>query len=218
MDKIKIAKITDTEYYFTVNNVPYIYPRVTSIIADQGINDLSKVDPDDLERGGLFGKAAHRMIELYNRGRLKMSTLDAGLMPILEAYKKFRFEIPWAKELEPTPIQDIETEGVSAEDKPTGIFVYSHTWCFAGTLDDVYKQLRVIDYKTATSMSRESHKAAALQSAAYAIAYKELFRKSIKKRFTVHLKPGSYKIHEYNQEKDLYDFMACVTVYYLKRK
>ena len=220
MKEVRIVKITDTDYQFTENGLPYVYPRVTSIIKEFGINDLSKVPPDDLEKGRQLGSAVHSMIELYNKGILKSDSLDVKLPPYLEGYKKFRAEVSWAKEFESTPHEQevkliVETE--DPENDPTGIFIYSHRWGFAGTLDDVFKPQIITDYKSGV-LGKEGMKAAALQTAAYSIGYKELYRKSIKKRFTVHLKPGGYKIHEYNQEKDMYDFLALMTVHHLKRK
>lgn len=68
-----------------------IIPSVTQVICDAGIADfefMEKRRKDILDRSQKFGRAVHKMIELYNKEILDMGSVDAPLIPYLEGWKR----------------------------------------------------------------------------------------------------------------------------------
>lgn len=69
-------------------------PSVTTVLGILGTYD--KVNPALLERNAAFGTAVHRLVDLYERNRLDVSSLKpeerglADLTPILDAWLKCR--------------------------------------------------------------------------------------------------------------------------------
>jgi hypothetical protein len=197
--KIKLLQQSATHYKFLdeTSGKEYLYPRVTVIFNDLQLMNFDRVSKRDLERSQKFGRAVHKAIDLYDRGKLHYP-IDKKLSPYLEAYIKFRNEISWAKDIEFN-----ET------------FVYSHAWKYGGTLDKIFKDLILVDFKTGSSVY---HKVTKLQMSAYSQAFKETYGRCIRKRFSVWLKPDSYSIKEYeDKDGDLYKFLSCMTVYNLKK-
>lgn len=168
---------------------------VTQILELAGITDFSSVNKDLLERASKFGQAAHRATELSDRGTLDHSSLDAPLVPFLDAWKKF-----CEKEI---------SEFVEIE-----IPVWSKIFHFAGKPDRVAldKRGRLIlpDIKT----SRDLSSSVKLQTAGYQLAWEELERpRKITRRVGVLLQEsGEYYAEEYSDRSDKDDFIACARV------
>ena len=165
-------------------------PSVTQILA---IADPYKyVNKILLEKAAKFGVAVHRMIELFNRNRLNMDSLNVALVPYLEAWKKF---------IDETGFQIIESE-----------VMVSSSWGYAGTLDCVgylHNRLVELDIKaTATVL-----KLTALQLAAYQKAFEETFEKTIEQRISIQLKPCDYGLTSYANKNDFLIFINFLNVY-----
>jgi hypothetical protein len=137
------------------------------------LSDFSKVDPSDLKKAAEFGKAAHDMVDKYERKRLNIN-LDNELRPLLKAWISIK------KEHE---IEVIKTE----------LKIYSTRYIYAGTLDvlAMVKGIRsVIEIKTRPYNCTTD----ALQTAAYQQAYNEMNPKAkALKRFFCGLFVGGEK-------------------------
>ena len=176
------------DHIYTVDGK--ILPSVTQILAVAG--PYKYVNKILLEKAAKFGVAVHRMIELFNRNRLNMDSLNVALVPYLEAWKKF---------IDETGFQIIESE-----------VMVSSSWGYAGTLDCVgylHNRLVELDIKaTATVL-----KLTALQLAAYQKAFEETFEKTIEQRISIQLKPCDYVLTSYANKNDFLTFINFLNVY-----
>jgi hypothetical protein len=168
---------------------------VTKILEVAGITDFSSVNKDLLDRASKFGQAVHRGTELHDLGTLDKSSLDAPLVPYLEAWKKF-----CAKEIS----EFIEIE----------VPVWSKRFGFAGKPDrvalDKRKRLILPDIKSSKALAVSVK----LQTAGYQIAWEELEGpRKIARRIGVLLQEtGEYYSEEYSDRSDRDDFIACARV------
>ena len=184
-----LKKIERSEdHIYTVDGK--ILPSVTQILA---VADPYKyVNKILLEKAAKFGTAVHRMIELFNRNRLNMDSLNVALVPYLEAWKKF---------IDETGFQIIESE-----------VMVSSSWGYAGTLDCVgylHNRLVLLDIKTTVTVL----KLTALQLAAYEKAFEETFEKTIEQRISIQLKPCDYVLTSYANKNDFLTFINFLNVY-----
>lgn len=162
------------EYFYKKDK----FISVTTALKEVGLIDLSKVPADILERALLFGTAIHKTTELYDKDNLNEQTLDPGLVPYLEAWKKFRLESG--------------VKFVHIEDP-----IYSERYRFAGTPDRIgYIKgiLTVLDLKSGADINPVF----ALQLAGYEIAYNENVKQvkdKVRQRLIIRLcEDGSYKL------------------------
>lgn len=167
---------------------------VTKILDLASITDFSSVNKDLLDRASKFGQAVHRGTELHDLGTLDISSLDAPLVPYLEAWKKF-----CAAEIS----EFIEIE------QP----VWSKRFGFAGTPDrvglDKKRRLILPDIKSSKALSVSVK----LQTAGYQIAWEECEGQKIARRVGVVLQEdGNYYAEEFTDRNDKDDFIACSRV------
>ena len=100
------------EYFYEGLKVP----GVTKVLKNAGLIDFSMVPASILERAFKFGTAVHLATELDDRNNLDMATLDAPLLPYVNAWRKFK--------------KDVGCKVLSIEER-----VYSGKYRYCGTLD-----------------------------------------------------------------------------------
>lgn len=66
-----------------------ITPSVTQILDSNGFSDFGRVDAEILRKSSLFGKAVHKTIELFCKGKLDEDSLDPELKPYLKSWRNF---------------------------------------------------------------------------------------------------------------------------------
>jgi hypothetical protein len=187
-----------SELIFQEEGHKYIYegrevPSVTQIIQAAGLVDFSHVHKAVLEQASDFGTKVHEATALFDKGELDVFTLDPGIAPYLEAWKKFRGDTGIC---------------ISIIEEPA----FNKQFGFAGTPDRVgmiHSARTVIDIKTGALLP-----AAAVQTAAYA-----LLCAPIKRRMSVQLLgDGTYKAVEHQDSTDLNVFRSCLSIYNYKKR
>lgn len=169
--------------------------NVTGILSACGITDFSSVNKDILDRACKFGRAVHKATELWDRKDLNLETLDAPLVPYLDAWKSF--------------VEEEVSEFLFIEKA-----VYSLRNSFAGTVDrffiDKKGRLTLCDIKTSAGMASA---AVSLQTAGYEIAFEEMQLGKIARRVGVLLtKEGTFIPEEFTDKTDRDYFLACLRV------
>lgn len=168
---------------------------VSQILELSGISNFQFVNKDLLDRAQKFGTAAHSATVFSDRNTLDKSSLDAPLVPYLDAWKLF-----CAKEIH--EILYIEEP------------VYSIRFGFAGMLDrialDLKRRTTLVDIKT----SKEFAPAVKLQTAGYQLAFEEMHKPfTIARRVGVILQEdGTYYAEDFKDRSDRDDFLACARV------
>ena len=165
-------------------------PSVTQVLSIA--NSYKWVNKNILDKAGKFGTAVHKATELYDHNNLNMESLAVVLIPYLEGWKQF---------LADTSFRIIEIECQVASK-----LGYAGTFDRLGYLDN---KLTLVDIKTSTVVPKTT----ALQLAAYAHAYEEIYKKRIQQRISVQLKPCNYMITNYSNPTDFLTFMNFLTVY-----
>ncbi len=158
-----------------------IIPSVTQILSSEGITDYSYADESDRE----FGKAGHKMTELYDKGILDIKTVSIPLTPCLENWKKF--------------LKDFEvTIFPGAIEKP----IYSSRYLF-GVIPDrvglVNNKVTVIEIKFSKTIQRGT----GIQLAAQAIASTEHYGK-VRQRIAVPLLGGTPQFFNDRQDETIF--------------
>lgn len=174
-------------------------PSVTQIL--RPLSNFDAVPADVLEAASNFGNATHKVCELHDLGTLDMGTVDAPLIPYLNAWKRFCFD------------HKVDWEGIEER-------VYHQALRFAGTLDrrgslrypanDVGQRHKgIIDIKT----SAELYPSCGPQLAAYDAAVYEGFPYGARGiRIAVQLKAdGTYVAKQYKDKTDWPMFASLVT-------
>lgn len=167
-------------------------PSVTTIL--KPLQDFSMVPRDVLKRAAEFGTNVHKACELYDKGTLDESNLDADLAPYLNGWKLFLYATRFAPEI-------IERR------------VYSKRYKYAGTLDRAgsfpgKKYLDEIDIKTGVFSP-----AVGPQTAAYEKALLEMDEIKIKRRFVVLLRPNTFKMLQLSKKNNFNTFLSCLDIY-----
>jgi hypothetical protein len=164
-----------------------VVPGVTSILAP--LTNFDNVPPAVLEAASNFGKAVHLACELDDLGTLDVATLDAALVPYLDAWRLFSVE------------HAVQWELIEAQ-------VYNKTLRYAGTLDrfGLVKGARaVVDIKSTVAL----YPSVGPQLSAYAQALAEPHAN----RIAVQLKPdGTYVAKPYTDPSDWPMFASLLTV------
>lgn len=171
-------------------------PNVTSILKDAGLV-VFHCSLAVLEKARNFGKAVHRVAQLWDLKDLDMKTVAKPLLPYLEGWKKFRAECK-------PRIERIEYR------------VYSKKYRYAGTLDRVFviKFREIGDIKTDQDPGPTGP-----QTAGYQGAYNEMHPKErVTKRNTIVLKPGGYDIIPHEDRTDFSTFLAALQLVNYKEK
>lgn len=167
-----------------------VLPSVTTILKAEGFINTTHYTDSGRDRGTVVHEACH----LFNVGQLDETTLDADIIPYVEAYKTF---------LTDTDFYVVESE----------LRIHNATYGYAGTLDIIgyYPQGKrpyVVDIKTGTMMPWT-----ALQLEAYALCLEEPHG-----RTGLQLSAeGKYKATEFTDRKDLQAWLAALTTYKWKQ-
>jgi hypothetical protein len=163
-----------------------IVPNVTSVI---GL--LKGYIPQD-DHARLRGTYVHQACCFVDKGLLDWDSLSKPLVPYVEAYVKFRSDIPQ---------RILRSEMV----------VYSASYRFAGTLDRVTKGIdgdNLYDLKTGQEDDVD-----ALQTAAYAFAYEEMTGRTIKHRYALYLGDnGKHRLSHHDDPNDRVIFLSALNV------
>lgn len=172
-------------------------PGVTTIIRGALGDPFERVAANVLEHARQRGQAVHKACELDDAGDLDESTVDARIVPYVEAWRAFRREFKFE---------------VLCAERP----LYSPTYGYAGTPDVVARladgSLCIIDRKTGLPGP-----AAAMQTAAYAVLADRAATNV--GRFALRMLPtGKYRFDEYSNPADWRDFYACLAVHRLKER
>lgn len=183
----------ETTHTYWLDGIEVLSP--TKVFEITGITDFSKVRTDVIERAQGFGRCLHLATELYDKGTLDPATIDPGLAPYLNGWKKFVAESGYQ-------FQAIEQ------------FVYHLGFKYAGMIDRVTTDGVLIEIKSSNTI----HVATALQTAAYAMAREKMKLGKIKERLGVRVFEEGYEIVPYKDKTDFDDFLTCLRMAYLKRK
>ena len=147
---------------------------------------------DAMHRGSYVHHACH----LLNHNDLDENSVASEYAGYIEAYKIL--------------LKDLHMPTVEASEE----HVYSSTWMYAGILDHISGDI-LADIKT----SKQSSFWWPWQTAAYALAWKEMTGKTIKKRIIIKLSAeGTYKIEEHKDKTDERTFLSILGNYKLKLK
>lgn len=166
-------------------------PSVTRILKSAGLIDERWSSDGSLRRGSY----AHAALEFYDQGDLDETTLDPGLLPYLEAWKKFRAELPF--------------EILAVEER-----IVHPIYLYAGTLDRRVRlkhggQQAIVDLKTGAPAVWHP-----LQTAGYAMPFVDPTR-----RFAVYLNgDGKYDLKEHKDRTDYDVFKAFLTGHFWKKR
>lgn len=161
-------------------------PSVTQII--KPLYDFSGISQARLDYASERGTAVHKATELSDMDDLDEDALDPVIVPYLDAWKKFRFEM------------GVEIIGMEQQ-------LYSTTHKYAGTFDRIAVidgDSWLLDIKATASLSP----AVGVQLAGYAGLT------TVKRRGAVQLLPsGEYRLKEYSSKSDWPTFLSLLTVF-----
>lgn len=165
-------------------------PGVTSILSP--LIDFSRVPPAVLQAAADFGTAVHLACELDDVGDLDESTLDAALIPYLDAWRAFCVD------------HDVNWDVI---EQP----VYHSSLRYAGTPDRigyVRGSKCVVDIKSTAQL----YPSVGPQLSAYAYAYDAGMAPTMQ-RIAVQLKAdGTYKAQQYKDPTDWPTFCSLLTI------
>jgi hypothetical protein len=175
---------------------------VTEVLKLAGLVDLSHIPVETLERARQRGHDVHAWVEGIALGLIDDETPDERIAPYIDGYGSFLAETEFT-------VVDVELE------------VVSRLYRFAGRLDltgTIGGESWLLDVKATASIAPES----ALQTAGYAVAYRETKPEApVHRRAVLQLGPGAgprlYRLAEQKSDReDTHDFLAAVRVAYWK--
>ena len=163
-------------------------PSVTGILKEAGLIDDTFMDPSALQRGTFV----HQACEYDDVGDLDESTVDAAILPYVQAWRRCKSEMGFK-------VLEIEKR------------VYHQPLDYCGTLDRIV-ELRgrriLIDIKTGSGAAWHQ-----VQTSAYALAMKWEDPLTVLDRAAVYLTAeGGYKFCEHKQRLDFDVWKAAVTL------
>lgn len=159
-----------------------VVPGVTGIIRACGLMDDHGWNDYARDRG----TAAHKAIELYERGTLDPASLDPVIAPYLDGWIAFK-------------------NNTGYESDTLEQVIFSPIYRYAGTLDQtgfIGKHTCVLDIKTGGKQAWW-----ALQTAAYNAVAKRTARYSLQITGD-----GTWKLTQHKDKNDIRVFLACLTV------
>ena len=169
---------------------------VTQVLENVGISDFSKVPPDILKRAQDYGKAVHKVVELYEKEDLDEYSLPLQLLEVLDQWKKFK--------------KERKVNILRSEQK-----LFSLKYSFAGTMDTLFTMdddptVSILDIKTGEPMGAHQ-----IQTSAYEKLWRE--NRSDKKprivpRYTLLLSEKRYHLEPHNLKNDLTVFLSALQV------
>ncbi|MFA5186904.1 MAG: hypothetical protein WC551_10530 [Patescibacteria group bacterium] len=187
-----------------------IVPGVTSIIGAAGLTCYDYVDPELMRITSEFGKEVHRVIELSNKGKLDVGSVDPLILPYLAAWKQF------LSAYKPTILA-------------SEVICYHEQHRYAGTIDVVLGyagKTIIVDIKT----PKVEYPSWSIQTAAYSMIWFALTRNSVipkskRGRWTVQLIPENtvpYKVIDHDKKdgamNDAPDFLHALGMYRCKQR
>lgn len=168
-------------------------PGVTTVL--RMLDRFERVPPAVLEAAREFGQHVHLACELDNQGVLDEDSLDAPLVPYLQAWRRFRSESGFIV--------------LGSEQR-----VVHRTLSYAGTLDVIgtfHDYLSVLDIKSGILPRTVGY-----QTAAYAEAYGAQHGKKPARRYCLQLNPefsNGYKLHRLTKTTDYNMWISCLNVW-----
>jgi hypothetical protein len=150
----------------------------------------------DLEWYSLRGQTCHKTIELYDRGVLDPTSVNAVIMPYLKQWKACKKALK---------IEVLENESI----------LFSKRFRFGGIRDKlviVNDKLTLLDLKLVSVVDKVK---AAYQTAGYTILHNEgvKFKDKIKKRLVIQLKENTYKLFWFDNKQDEPEFLSLLSVF-----
>lgn len=131
----RIIEFFPEEHLYKVDG--FACPGVSSILKRNGITNIDGIPQRILDTASDFGTKVHKACQLWDKGNLRIETLDARLLAWLEGWINF--------------CRDFEFE-IHAIEQP----VFSNTHFYVGTLDrrGTLKKFgrSIVDIKTSTSI------------------------------------------------------------------
>ena len=174
-----------------------IWPYVTGIIEAVFPSDFH-CSAAKLQRAADYGKAVHRMLELWGSDELDECSLDPTLKPVLEQAKLAFTEEKW--------------EIITTEKR-----VAHSLYRYAGTVDliatDRHGKCGIVDYKTGAKSWKVP-----LQTAAYEGAITDISTFKPTWRAALYLTTNSHKPEYYKDPTDWNNFLSALNVYRLQEK
>lgn len=165
-----------------------ITPSVSQILKAMGLMDNFRHSDTALSNG----TAIHKALELHDKGTLDYTKLDTRLQKCINLWEDFKKKMG----LQITGIEQRVNFGVM----------------FAGTIDRV-AQKTIIDYKSGNPQDW-----AALQTAAYAIAYDpQHYMEYERYCLKIHWDMDRVIYKPYKDKKDFQTFMSMANVYHWKK-
>jgi hypothetical protein len=165
------------------------YPSVSYLLERFGYSEIEKVrkfiGDDKMNRSAEFGRVFHHTTVLDDHD--KLGSCDQEIEPYLVGWRQF--------------IQDVRPKFISYEESLLSVLG------FAGTPDrveDAGKWLNVPDIKTGVWTRAEE-----IQTAFYAILVEEHYKRPVKDRYSVHVKPFSYTIVRHKNKNDI-NIARCI--------
>lgn len=192
--------IFDKEHHeYSVDGV--MWPSPTQLLKEFSIVDDRWFREEHRERG----HAVHAMTHYYDDGDLNLATLDPGLLPYLEAWRKFIVDTNYKPLL---PMRELPM-----------ISQLHHFGCTPDSVANIFDgELAVVEIKSGAI----NEYAVRLQTAAQALAVSEMLpiEKEVSLKVCVQLqKNGLYSmLHWPVNTIDADDFLAFVRVHWLKRR
>lgn len=172
-------------------------PSVTQILADCKLIDLSMVPERFLHAACEFGGVVHSATEYFDKGELDYNSISDEVNAYIDAWDLF---------IKQFSVQIIEIE----------MRVHSKKYGFAGTLDRVAivnGKISILDIK-----SGSPQKAYACQTAAYALAYREMTGEKKLDRYCVFLDEKKYRLKKHEDKLDENMFLTALSLYNYKRR
>jgi len=181
----------------TYNGVPV--PSVTQII--EILKDFSKINPEDLRIAQEYGTIGHNYLYLYDKGTLRMETVDPKMLPAIENWKEMKAARGW-------------TIPILSEKR-----YYSKRYRYTGRLDGLYKSedlYTLLDFKFGDDEYTD------LQTAANLNLVRENYAMIKAERLMVHfdingkIRSESFPMSDF--KADFNDFLCCARVFQLKKR
>ena len=188
----KITLVEEGHKYFNEHDIEVV--SVSEILEHFGISDVSMIDGRVLEAASSFGTVVHDTTRLNDIDDLE--SCDPQIQPYLDQWNKFKED------------NNIAWDDFSIIEQP----LYSTVWGYAGTPDRVCSNI-LVDIKSGAETV--AHR---IQLALYQILVEENTDTKIKERWTVYLKPDSYKVVEHKDKTDLNIAKSLVSLYNWKKK
>lgn len=179
----------EEDHSYTVNGKAV--PGVTSVL-EQTLELMAGIPRHLVEAAADFGRNVHSMCELFDLGVLDEATLDPELVPYLDGYKQFLFDMKPQWTLIETPVASAKIGYAGTQDR-YGL-IGKTTW--------------EIDIKS----SAVAPKTAGPQTAAYNEGLNETYGLRAKKRGCLLLKKQDYVLIPLNDISDWSVFLSCLNI------